>query len=397
LKNQWMTFFTGKVLVKVEGKGIERFINEMTRSKIAVWQVKRVGEQTYTFYLSLNDLHNFRRAVRRFDCRVTFLRGQGSPFLWKRTLKNSGFLIGAISFFFLILLFSNMVWGISIKGASPKTQYEIEQQLKEMGIKKGKFQFSIPNVESIQRELSNRMNNITWVGVELKGTTYHFQVVEKNEPEAEEHIGARNLVANKKAVIKEVFVEEGMPQVEVNDHVQKGQLLVSGLIGKEDQEKKKAVVAKGIIRGEVWYITNVELPLSTDFEVFSGEEKVKHYISFGKFRLPIWGWGKIEYKNSVQETREHKVKFLKWEIPITYVEKTVKEKEDVTRKYSKKEAVATAKELARDNVKAGLPENAKVIGEKILHEQIQNGKVRLNVHFKVIEDIAVGQPIIQGD
>ncbi|RIW37584.1 sporulation protein YqfD [Bacillus salacetis] len=397
MKNQWMTFFTGKVLVKVEGKGIERFINEMTRSRIAVWQVKRVGEQTFTFYLSLNDLHNFRRAVRRFDCRVTFLRGQGSPFLWKRTLKNSGFLIGAVSFLILTLLLSNMVWGVDIKGASPKTQYEIEKQLKEMGIKKGKFQFSIPDVESIQRELSNRMNNITWVGVELKGTTYHFQVVEKNEPEAEEEIGPQNLIAAKEAIIKDVFVEEGMPQVEVNDYVKPGQLLVSGYIGKEDQEAKKAVAAKGVVQGEVWYITKVELPLKTDFEVFSGEEKVKHYISFGKFRLPIWGWGKIEYKNSVEETSEHKVKFLKWELPVTYAEKTVREKEDVTREYSRKEAVATAKELARDNVKAGLPEDSKVIGEKILHEQIENGKVRLNVHFKVIEDITVGQPIIQGD
>ncbi|MGD7021674.1 sporulation protein YqfD [Rossellomorea vietnamensis] len=397
MKNQWITFFTGKVLVKVEGQGIERFINEMTRSKIAVWQVKRMGEQTFTFYLSLNDLHNFRRAVRKFGCRVTFLRGQGSPFLWKRALKNSGFLLGGISFFVMILLLSNMVWGISIKGASPQTQYEIEKQLQEMGIKKGKFQFSIPDVESIQRELSNRMNNITWVGVELKGTTYHFQVVEKNEPETAEEIGARNLVAEQKAVIKEVFVEEGMPMVEVNDHVQKGQLLVSGLIGKEDQEKKEAVSAKGVIRGEVWYITKVELPLETDFEVFSGDEKVKHYISFGKFRLPIWGWGKIDYKKSIDEQDEHKLKFLKWELPLTYTEKTVREKEDVTRKYSRKEAVITAKELARNNLKAELPEDAEVTGEKILHEQIENGKVRLNVHFKVIEDIAVGQPIIQGD
>ncbi|MGM0844198.1 MAG: sporulation protein YqfD [Bacillota bacterium] len=397
MKNQWVNFFSGKVLVKVEGKGIERFINEMTRSNIAVWQVKRMGEQTFTFYLSLNDLHNFRRAVRKFDCRVTFLRGQGSPFLWKRALKNSGFLLGSISFLVIILLLSNMVWGISIKGASPQTQYEIEKQLREMGIKKGKFQFTIPDVESIQRELSNRMNNITWVGVDLKGTTYHFQVVEKNQPETEKQTGARNLVAKKKAVIKEVFVEEGMPIAEVNDHVQKGELLVSGLIGKEDQEEKKAVSAKGIIRGEVWYLTKVELPMTTDFEVFSGEEKRKHYISFGEFRLPIWSWGKIEYKNSVEEIDEHNVKFLKWELPITYIEKTVREKEDVTRKYSKKEAVATAVELARDNLKAELPEEAEVTGEKILHQQIENGTVRLNVHFKVIEDIAVGQPIFQGD
>ena len=31
--------------------------------------------------------------------------------------------------------------------------------------------------------------------------------------------------------------------------------------------------------------------------------------------------------------------------------------------------------------------------EKILHKAIENGKVILDIHFKIIENIAVGQPI----
>ncbi|MDQ7864118.1 hypothetical protein RCO48_32715 [Peribacillus frigoritolerans] len=35
--------------------------------------------------------------------------------------------------------------------------------------------------------------------------------------------------------------------------------------------------------------------------------------------------------------------------------------------------------------------------KKILHESMENGKVKLSIHYQVIEDIAIGQPIIQGD
>jgi similar to stage IV sporulation protein len=395
LKNQWITSFRGKVFVKMEGKLIERVINQLLRSNISIWNVKRAGTETITFYLALEDVHNFRRAVRSSECKVTFLRGHGGPFLLKRAFKNSGFLLGGFAFLIMIILLSNMVWGIQIKGAAPETEHNIRKELTEMGVTTGKLQFSIPDVESIQMELSSRMDNITWVGVELKGTTYHFQVVEKNAPEQVESTGMQHIVAKKKAVIVEIFVEEGDPQVKVNDYVKRGQLLVSGVIGTE--KKPKGVPAKAKIMGETWYRTSVELPLKTDFEVFSGKEKRKHYIEIGSLRIPIWGFGNPDYKETVTEETKKPVKFLKWQLPIAYIDKSIKEKEKVERAYTREEAVKEAKKLAKNNLDSSLPDDAEIIGEKILQEKVENGKVKVNLHFKVVENIAEGQPIIQGD
>ncbi|MER2140433.1 MAG: stage IV sporulation protein, partial [Priestia megaterium] len=44
-----------------------------------------------------------------------------------------------------------------------------------------------------------------------------------------------------------------------------------------------------------------------------------------------------------------------------------------------------------------LGEDAKIKGEKVLHQEQDNGKVRLSIHYQVIENIANTQPIIQGD
>ena len=39
----------------------------------------------------------------------------------------------------------------------------------------------------------------------------------------------------------------------------------------------------------------------------------------------------------------------------------------------------------------------KSLEKKFCTETIDNGKVTLSIHYQVIEDIAIGQPIIQGD
>ena len=49
--------------------------------------------------------------------------------------------------------------------------------------------------------------------------------------------------------------------------------------------------------------------------------------------------------------------------------------------------------MAKKEIKSHLDEDAIIKDEKILHKAIENGKVILDIHFKIIENIAVGQPI----
>lgn len=395
MKNQWVEIFSGIVTVKVRGKGIERFINMLIRDQIHIWYVKKHGADAVTFKMKLSDIKKLRPIARKSSCKIEFLKRTGLPFLLKRLLKNSGFVAGAILFLAVILLLSNMVWGIEVTGADPATEHKIRKELNAIGVKKGKLQFFLDNPEAIQRKLTDNINAITWVGVELKGTTYHFQVVEKTEQEQPEYLSPRHLVAKKKAVIVDMFVEDGKPQVSVHDHVKPGQLLVSGVIG--EGERTKNVPAKGEIYGETWYETTVILPLKSTFQVFNGNEKNRHYLKFGNLPIRIWGFEKIEYQEYEADTDEKNFRFLKWELPISYVKQTLREREEVTRVYSNSEAFDVAKLMARNDIKSRLSENDKIKGEKVLHKSVDNGKVKISIHFQIIENIAIGQPIIQGD
>ncbi|MCM3237044.1 sporulation protein YqfD [Heyndrickxia oleronia] len=395
MKNLWITFFGGKIQVKVEGKGVERLINQLTRSHLTIWNVKRQGTTAITFFMRLQDLHKLRHQSRKYDCKISFLNGQGAPFLWKRVLKNSGFFTGFLLFFIVITILSNIIWGIQIKGASPQLEHQIRKELDKLGIHIGKLQFFVDDVETIQRKLEDRIPELTWIGVELNGTTFHFQVVEKTIPEPPEKKSPQDLVATKKAVIVDTFVENGQQMVKINQYVKKGQLLVSGTIGNEHNEKQVAAIGK--IYGKTWYKSTVEMPLESDFQVYTGKEKRKYSLNFGSVKVPLWGFGKIEYNEYDSEKEPHKINFIKWSLPVKYEETTVREKENVKRKYSEKQAIDAAKEKARNDLKSKIPTDAKVVDEYVLHEKVENGKVNLSIYFQVIENIAIEKPIIQGD
>ncbi len=113
-----------------------------------------------------------------------------------------------------------------------------------------------------------------WCGI--KRDNLSLQVVEKNEPKKPEVLSPRDLVAKKKATIVNMYIEKGQQLVDIHDHVEQGQKLVSGIIGTEG--KAKGVAAKGEVWGETWYLSHVELPLKTDFNVFSGKEQQKYSI-----------------------------------------------------------------------------------------------------------------------
>lgn len=394
MKNQWINFFYGIVKVTIRGKGTERFINDCIRNDIPVWNVRR-EEEALSFFIRLKDVHAIRSVARKNECKCYLKRKAGLPFLIQRSLKNSGFVIGFGLFFIVILLLSNMVWGIEIKGAKPSTEHLIKKELDAMGVKVGKLQFFIDDPDTIQRKLTNNIQELTWVGVELNGTNFHLEVVEKNEPEKIILSGPQHIVAKKKAIITKMYVEKGQPAVTIHDHVREGQLLVSGLIGNEKNQQK--VAAKAEIFGETWYKAEVIKPIETTFNVFSGKDKRKYYLKMGSFHLPVWGFNQEIFPSFEMEEDVRTVKFLKWNLPLGYVKEIYREKEVVTRSYSIDEAKEAALNDGKKELQQKLGDEAEIKGQKVLHQSSENGKVKLIVLYQVIENIVKTTPIVQGD
>ncbi|WP_367912384.1 sporulation protein YqfD [Bacillus pumilus] len=396
MKNKWFAYFIGRVEVEIKGNGIERLINECTRQGITMFQVSR-RQDSVRLFIRLSDVHAFRKVQRHHDVKCSFHQKKGFPFLLLWSRKNIGFTLGIVFFLVTILSLSNMVWKIDIKGANPETEHQMRKHLDEIGVQKGRFQFLMGTPEKIQKSLTANIQSITWVGVELNGTTFQMKVVEKNEPEKEKYTSPQHIVAKKKAVITRMYVEKGEPLAAVDEHVKKGQMLVSGLIGSEDQQK--TVGAKAKIYGETWYCSEVSVPLRTSFDVFTGKMKTKHKLSAFGGSMPFWGFSfkKDDFKQPKTETEVHPLHFLNFQLPFSYEKETTRESEKINRTYTNKEAVQAGIKMGKKELEEKLGQTGEVKSEKVLHEATGNGKVKLIILYQVIEDIVQPTPIVQGD
>lgn len=395
MKNKWLYFFSGFVRIEVKGKYGERFLNRCIEEKLTIWDISRVNEEKIVANLLLTDVKRLKPLLKMTSCKVTFLERYGWPFFYRRLLIRSGLAIGFVAAFMIILLLSNMVWSVTIKGASPKAEHELRQIIESMGIERGKFVFLLPSVEDIQKEVTERLDGATWIGVRLNGTNYEFEVVEQTLPEQAEAISPRHLVATKKAIIHDLFVEKGTAKVKPNQFVQKGDVLVSGYIGKEGSQV--AVGAKGIIFGEIWYKSTVTVPLKQSIDTLTGEHLSRHFVSIFGFDIPVWGFKNEPFSKEELNERVVPLAFLQMTLPIQYKQKQWLERDHYMREYTKEEAIQAGIEAAKYELKQILPKDAKIKSEKVLHETVENGKVKLLIHYQVIEDITGIERISQGE
>nr|WP_270180594.1 sporulation protein YqfD [Alkalihalobacillus sp. CinArs1] len=395
MKEYIRELFSGYVRIKVVGSYTELFINRCIEYGIPIWNIKRIDEQTIVLSLYISDIRRIRPHLKRTRCKVRIHERKGFPFMVQRIVTSRGFLAGVIGSILLILILSNMVWAISVNGASPEVEHKLRKAAYELGIKKGKFIFQLPTNQEIQQELSESLKEVTWIGVKRNGTSYHFQVVQKQLPEKEPAADPRHIVAKKKAVITKMYVEEGQAKVKENAYVKPGQLLISGFIGKE--EKSQLVPARGKVYGRTWYVSSVDIPLNSSFVTHTGESKTNYSFRVYGFNIPIWGFKAPDFKHYEVNERETNFRFLKWQLPISISFKHMLETKEVERTYTNKEAVDAALTVAREDIKDKTAEDAEIKTEKILHEKVENGKVNVKIHFEVIEEIGKNIPIVQGD
>ncbi|QHS22795.1 sporulation protein YqfD [Virgibacillus sp. MSP4-1] len=409
MKEKQGLFLKGYITLQVRGKKPELFLNRCMHEHIPMWDIRKLDEDTYEFKVYLNSLSIIRKIRRQMGFKISFKEKFGLPF-WLAHLKiRKPLVIGILLGLFCIMVLSNMVWQVKIVGVSPEVEYKIQERLDDYGLKRGVFKFSFQSVDDIERTITNELKDVMWIGIEQKGTTYIVQGVENSQANEEQEKGPQHLVASKDGTILEMLIEKGDPQVSVYEKVQKGDILVSGLIregiGNEDKEsdgedqesKQHGIHAEGSVIAETWYTTETTVPLNYQHQTLTGEKDQHYNLKIGNFALPIWEFIPPDYDDTHVEENEKPLYFLNYKLPFSIEQKTIHEKEKIRGKRSKHEAISEGIAQAKREIKRHTNHDAEIIDEEILHQSVENGKVKLELLFTVRENIAKPQPIDQGE
>ncbi|MDA8352233.1 MAG: sporulation protein YqfD [Firmicutes bacterium] len=400
-KNRWPQNVKGTLQMELTGPELARFINEAVREQLEISQITWISEEKIRLSIPVPDYFRIKPVLKRTGTKGRILSKKGLPFWLMRLRKRQFFLWGLLLFFVLLYLLTSVLWSVEVEGNETVPTKEIVRLLKKEGVFVGQLKHRIPDNEEIQYRLQAQLPQVSWVGFRVEGTRATVTVVEKkrvDEREQGEKDGPVNLVAKRAAMIYDMNVVRGRPVVEVNDSVKKGQLLVSGRYGNpDDPDSGKLAGAKGKVFGEVWYESKVTVPLQQKRKVYTGRRETARFpfLASRVVRLPFLFPETFSRYETIQQV--HTLRFRDWELPFGWVEEERLEMEWVSYKLTAKEAIQLGKERAREDLLLKLGKDGRILGEKVLHPHVERGKVVMKIHFDVVENIAVQQPILQGE
>ena len=225
-----LRYIFGYIRVTVEGYYIERFINICTTNKILIWNLKR--EKGVKLHLNIG-IQDFYRAIeisKKVKCRMKIEKKRGIPFIINKYRKRKTFLLSLIIILVGLYISSNYIWNIEIRTEDNLQLDNIEQDIEEVGLKIGMRKSQV-DVEDIVNKIRLKRNDISWIGINLKGTNAIVKVVKAKEaPEIINEKDYCNIVAEKGGIITKIIAQNGTAQVKVGDKVEAGQVLIQGIM-----------------------------------------------------------------------------------------------------------------------------------------------------------------------
>jgi len=389
----------GYVTIQITGKQPEAFFQDCATMNIPVWDIYKMNTNQCEGKVYFLHVHKVTKLAKNSPYKLVIVNRKGSINYVTRLWKRKEILLSIILCSVVIFFMSNIIWKVNISGISTELEDKLNEHLTTYGLHEGAWIYSLESVDIIQQKILNEVPELLYIGIEKKGTTYHIDAVEKLIVKEEESKPDQHLIAAKNGIVQKMFLKKGVPTVNINDYVVQGDLLVSGTIEEEkevDEEKsneKKIISAEGKVYANTWYEVNVTSSLYHSKEKFSGEQIRKYMLNIGNIQLPIWGFKKIPFAHSFEETETKPLYFIKWELPISIVQRTIYDKEFFSDVKSEEEAKEIAIQQVKNDLQLKLGSDAKILKYYVLHETVDSGKVKLNLYISVLENIAKGKSI----
>ncbi|MCD1261573.1 sporulation protein YqfD [Paenibacillus athensensis] len=386
----------GYVRLELRGRGGEAMINEMLATGLSAWDIQPMQDERLRLCVPVGEFFELKPLLKRTGCRMHVLERRGLPFFLDKLGRRKLFFAGGAGFLLGMFLLSSLVWQVSVEGNERIAQADVMRAAEQLGIHRFQWKFKLPQTEELAHGIQAALPQAAWVGVEVRGTHVHIKVVEATIPQKPELMNPRNLVASKNALVTEIMAEKGRPLVQPNAYVRKGDVLISGKIG--DEENYQVVVASGKVKGIVWYTSQIEVPLTQTFKTYTGESKERSYLVFGSRALQVTGYGKLAFEQHETLTERKTLSWLGYTLPVGWMHEKLMEVRQVEQPVELAQARQSGLEQARSRLLAAAGPESRIAGEKILHEKSENGKVYMKVHFEVEETISEEQPIVvQGE
>lgn len=283
----------------------------------------------------------------------------------------------------LLFIFSNTIISVRVIHSKKYIRDIVASSLEDYGVKKFTWKKNYKELNQIKNKILKKYpKNLEWLEIEKKGMIYVVRVEERIITDITNDDSKCNLVAKKSGVIRKINYTKGQELKNVGDYVNEGDILISGSI-KFNEEVKNSVCANGEVYAEVWYSSNVKLPLNYTKSKTTGKKRYNFAVNDKKiFRSRL--------KNYVAK----KKKLFKI-FGVNFILLREYEVENKSYKYSEEQALVKALELSNEKIKMKLSEKEHIINQKVLKKDVNNSTMYVEVFTSVEEIISKQENFIE--
>ena len=388
--NSLLKFIGGQIEVLVSGGNIERFLNLLNNAQIKIWDIKRKDIGSITFHMYKRNFKHIRYAVRKTGVKVHIQHKSGMPFTTYKYRKRYGIVAGAALFLCALYIMSLFVWVIEVEGNVNVSSDDILLGLKESGFKVGIFRPST-NVNEIENKYLINNDKISWVSINIKGTTATVEVTERTQaPEIIDMNTPCSIYAARDGVIESIIDYNGQKLVNKGDTVRAGDEIVTGEIV-DKHGVRRVVHAMAEVMATTYRTHTVTKKLSYQENERTGNQKNKYTLNLMSFKLPLYFSKKISYNNyDVTTSQNHLTLFRDFALPISLTKTSYIEVTPVTKTITKQEAIEQLKLEMQHYEQQLYGITIKDKTEKITES---DNEVTLTTTFECLEDIAIAHEI----
>ena len=338
-------FLAGYVRIRVSGDACERFFNLCAYHRLKLWRLLPEAE-AYTACISVYDFRKLKTLVKKSHVRLRITERHGLPFFVRKYRRRKLLLVGLLAAIGLLLWLGAHVWRITLDGNVRQTSPVLYSWLQENGICYGMRKSEV-DCERLSAALRNAFPDFSWVSAKLHGTQLSIQIREgsfSEKAEKEEADAPSSLFAAHAGVIASIYVRNGRALVEAGEEVEKGQLLVSGVIpiiddgGAAVNYQKVQADADVVVRCSIPY--HEEQAITFPEKQYTGKqaERVLLQILDADFALPFL---RPSWECSDTLSRIHQLRlFDAFYLPVSWQQITVREYENLEICHTKEEILS---------------------------------------------------------
>ena len=366
-----------RYILKITGKRIDTFIMLLVRFNICFRKIKSSKDYIIIEVLE-EDYEKLKKIKTTYE--IEILKRKGLIYFTHFIKIRKLFIVTILLGFIFLTFLTNIIFDVKVVLDDEELREIILTDLKEFGISKYKFKVSYKEKEKIESKILDKEKELLeWLEIEEKGVNYEVNVIKRVKNKEVKETEPRNIVASKNGMITRIVAETGEVVTKKNNYVNKGDILISGLIKNNDNIVSK-VSAKGKVYAEVWYKVSLNLPLTYNEEKRTGNNKNVLEINFLNNDIELTSLDPYKnYKSKKNIIWKHNL----LPISLSFTKKSEVElininfEDDLDSVYS----------LALDKLKKRLGSDIKVIEQKVLKKEKNTDKMDIDIFYKIEEDI----------